>query len=209
MYDAILIPGGGLTGEGLLHPWVEARFERALEVWSGECFIPLSGGTPHRPLTVGRAGEPRFEAHVGADWLRARGVDERLILPESVSYDTIGNALFARLLHTDPRGWRRLHVVTSEFHLARCRAIFDWVFSLSATGYELSYSAVGDDAVPRAALVARRVKEEESLVTIGELARGIGTLAELHEWLYRQHGAYRASRPAWDGDAGGAWLDSY
>ncbi len=209
MYDAIVIPGGGLAMDSSLHPWVEVRFERALAMWSGECFIPLSAGTPHRPLTLGHAGRPRFEAHVGADWLRARGVDEGLILPESVSYDTIGNAFFARLLHTDPRGLRRLHVITSEFHLARCRAIFDWVFGLSATGYELSYSGVPDDSVPRAALAARRVKEAASLVAIGELAGRIGTLAELHDWLYREHGAYRASRPAWDGSADGAWVDSY
>ncbi len=209
MFDAIVIPGGGLTASGELPAWVVPRFERALSLWRGEFLVPLSAGTTHRPLALTAAGCPLYEAHVGAEWLLARGVPERLILPESVSFDTIGNAVFARLLHTDPLGLRRLHVVSSAFHLPRCEAIFDWVFSLSAADYVLTYEPVVDVGIEAGALAARRAKELGGVESVHELRARISTFAELHRWLYAEHDAYRASRPAWSGSVAGDWLDSY
>jgi len=57
------------------------------------------------------------------------------------SYDTIGNALFTRQMHTDVMNWRRLLILTSKFHMKRSKAIFDWVFSLDppSTPYQLSF----------------------------------------------------------------------
>ena len=46
------------------------------------------------------------------------------MLLESWSLDTIGNAAFARLFHAELRAWRRIHIITSDFHLARTEAIF-------------------------------------------------------------------------------------
>ena len=65
--------------------------------------------------------------------------------------DTIGNAYFARLLHTDvvPHV-RRLAIVTNTWHMPRVRAVFDHIFALPATegaakpGYALTYVEVGD-----------------------------------------------------------------
>lgn len=214
MYDAIVIPGGGLLPDGTLPPWAVARFERALAVWSGplaggEVFLPLSAGTTHRPLALGPQGQPRFEAHAGASWLLARGVPESLILPEPVSYDTIGNALFARLLHAGPRRLRRLHVITSAFHLPRCQAIFDWVFSLPSSEYELTYEATEDVGLSKDVLAARQEKEAAGVQGVAVLRSQITTLEELHRWLYTHHDAYRASRPAWHQKAADPWLDSY
>lgn len=207
--DAIVIPGGGLTPEGDLPPWVLARFERALQRWNGEYLIPLSGGTTHRPLALTSSGKPQYEAHVGAEWLMGRGVPEHLLLPESLSFDTIGNAVFARLLHTDPRGLRRLHVISSGFHLPRCQAVFDWVFSLPDSDYTLTYEATPDAGMLPATLAARQAKERQSLETVEALRNRLGTKAALLDWLFREHGAYRASRPAWECEADQAWLDSY
>ncbi len=47
------------------------------------------------------------------------------IWAETASLDTIGNAYFARVIHTDPAGLRRLLVVNSAFHMPRTRMIFD------------------------------------------------------------------------------------
>lgn len=209
MFDAIVIPGGGLTPSGELPAWVLPRFERALALWSGEFLVPLSARTTHRSLALTDSGRPVYEAHVGAEWLLAHGVTESLILPESLSFDTIGNAVFARLLHTDPRGLRRLHVVSSAFHLPRCQAIFDWVFSLSASDYVLTYEATADAGIGPEALAARREKERASVAVMEGLRGRIGTLADLHRWLYEEHDAYRASRPAWSRQVSGDWLESY
>lgn len=209
MVDAIVIPGGGLTREGELPAWSRARFGRALEFWSGEFLIPLSAGTTHRPLALTATGRPIYEAHVGAEWLLARGVPEALILPETLSFDTIGNAFFARLLHTDPRGFRHLHVITSQFHLPRCEAIFDWVFSLSASDYALTYEGTADAGLTPEALTARLEKERASLSSIEQLRSRIRTLEDLHRWIYSEHDAYRASRPAWAEVPTAVWMDSY
>lgn len=33
-----------------------------------------------------------------------------------------------------PRGWRRLAVITSDFHMPRSQAIFEWLFGLQGAG---------------------------------------------------------------------------
>ena len=50
------------------------------------------------------------------------GVDERDVFVETTSFDTIGNAFFARTDHCSLAGWKRLLVITSEFHMDRTRA---------------------------------------------------------------------------------------
>jgi hypothetical protein len=132
-----------------------------------------------------------------------------LILPEAISYDTIGNALFTRLLHTDSLGLRRLHVISSEFHLPRCRAIFDWVYSLSASDYSLTYESTPDVGISLEGLEARRAKEGAGIERVQILRTKILSLTDLHRWVYSEHDAYRASRPAWNPDASGTWLESY
>ena len=42
----------------------------------------------------------------------SRGVEGASVVQESVAWDTIGNAVFVRLLHTDVRRWHRLLLVT-------------------------------------------------------------------------------------------------
>ena len=40
MYDALLIPGGGLLPDGELPPWVRARFDLAISLYQNEFIIP-------------------------------------------------------------------------------------------------------------------------------------------------------------------------
>jgi uncharacterized SAM-binding protein YcdF (DUF218 family) len=189
-FDAVLIPGGGLTDAGELPPYVIARLDRAL-AHSAAYFIPLSAGTPHRPPPLDARGYPIYEAVPTARYLAAHGIAERRILAETFSYDTIGNAFFARLVHAEPRGLRRLHVVTSEFHMPRTEAIFRWVFGVSpAGGYELSFEEVENAGLSDEALEHRAARERASLGQVISLAQRIATLPELHEWMYTEHAAY-------------------
>ena len=81
--------------------------------------MTLSRGTPHRAPPRTRAGQPLSEAAAGAAYLVRGGAPAADVLLEELSLDTLGNALFARLLHAEPRNWRRLHIVTSSFHMPR------------------------------------------------------------------------------------------
>jgi len=64
-------------------------------------------------------------------------------------------------MHADARAdWSRIAIITSEFQMARTRAIYEWVFALAPLPagkprYALSYLAVDDaGALPEAALQA-------------------------------------------------------
>jgi hypothetical protein len=200
--DAIIIPGGGVREDGVLPAWAVKRFDRAMELHAGEPIICLSGGTVHRPPPLDSMGRPVFEAVAGARYLVSRGVDPKLIYIEIASYDTIGNALFARLMHTDPRGWRRLLVITSEFHMDRTREIFRWIFSLAPDcGYELAFESTPDAGMPAADLEFRRAREQASLAALRALAPRFREIACVHEWLFTEHNAYsaHAAPPLGDG----------
>ena len=75
---------------------------------------------PSRLILRAAAASPRPHSHPS--------LRPRLTLLHRL--DTIGNAAFARLMHSDIRGWRSLLVITSASHMARTRRIFDWVFTL-------------------------------------------------------------------------------
>jgi uncharacterized SAM-binding protein YcdF (DUF218 family) len=189
-FDAVLIPGGGLTDAGELPSYVVARLDRAL-AHRAAYFIPLSAATPHKPPPLDARGYPIYESPAAARYLCEHGIPERQILTETCSYDTIGNAFFARLVHAGPRGLRRLHVINSEFHMPRTEAIFRWVFGVSPSGaYELSFESVENIGLSSDALEHRATRERASLEHVHSLTQRIHTLAQLHEWMYTEHAAY-------------------
>ena len=180
--DAVLIPGGGIGEDGQLPEYVRARFDRALE-YQPRFWIALSAATPHRPP------RPRFESHAGAEYLESRSVPRRQVLTETSSYETIGNAWFARMLHAEPRGLRRLLVINSEFHIARTETVFRWVFG-ATPGYQLRFDWTPDVGISPEGLAERRAKEERALGGAKALAARLTTVEALHEWIYSEHDAY-------------------
>lgn len=192
--DALIVPGGGVRQGGVLPPWAANRFDRAIEIHKGEPIVCLSGGTPHRAPPLDAAGRPIFEAVAGARYLMSCGVDPKLIYTETSSYDTIGNALFTRLLHTDTRGWKRLVVITSAFHMDRTRQIFRWIFSLAPErGYELEFDSAPDTGMSDADLAFRQARERASLESVRALEPRLRDMAAVHRWLFTEHLAYAAS----------------
>lgn len=192
--QAILIPGGGLNPDGGLPEWVRLRFDRALALYMSEWLIPLSAGTTHKPPPLDRRGFPIFEAHAGAAYLLEKGIPREKILVEACSYDTIGNAYFSRVLHCEPRALRRLHVITSAFHLPRTEAIFRWVYGLEVSGdpYDLTFEATPDAGIAPDMLAARVSKEQEGILRVANQMKQYDTLAKLHQFLFTEHSAYAA-----------------
>jgi hypothetical protein len=135
-----------------------------------------------------------LEAVQAARYLLERGVPAESVLVEAVSLDTIGNAWFSRVLHAEPRRLRRLLVVSSEFHIARCEAAFQWIYGLQprAVEFELSFAAAPDVGMGEEALQARRSREAESLRALEPLARLYRDVETFHRWLYSEHKAYAA-----------------
>lgn len=193
MFDAVLIPGGGVDAQGEILPWIRPRFDAAVATQPGGPFLALSGGTFHKPSPLDTSGRPVFEAYAGVRYLLRKGVPEDAILTEISSYDTVGNAFFARVQHTDVRGWRKLLIVNGEYHAPRAEAIFRWVFSLEPLrDYELHFRTTPDLGMPSDLLAARRQREQASLSALSRLMPRFRSLADLHRWLYAAHEAYRA-----------------
>lgn len=197
-YDAVLIPGGGVRENGELPIWTERRLDYAVQRQSYDYFVTLSAGTTHKPPPRDEGRYPIFESVAAANYLVAAGISATRILVETSSYDTIGNAFFSRLIHVDPLGMRKLLIVTSEFHMPRTKAIFEWIYGLDASskGYALEFASVSDEGIDQALLASRKQKEQRSLEKLLEVSLKITSLRELHHWLFSSHGAYAISKSA-------------
>ena len=198
-FDCILIPGGGLLEDGSLPPWTIARLKYALSQ-KDDChwFILLSGGTVHKPPPVNEFGYLLFESRELAKHLVSAGIRPNRILTEISSYDTIGNAHFARLLFTEPLKLKKLLVVTSEFHMPRTKAIFEWVFHLPPLPfkYQLDFESTPNEGLSSQAQAARIQREESSLANLRNTIQKINTLDKFINWLYTEHTAYAADKPS-------------
>jgi hypothetical protein len=191
-FDAILILGGGVREGGELPPWAAARFDLALEMQSGEPLVCLSAGTTHRPPPL-EEGFPISESVAGARYLMLRGVAPDQIRIESVSYDTIGNAYFSRLLHVDPSGWCRLLVITSAFHMPRTRAIFEWVYGFEKGKYQLVFAESPDRGLTPEARESRIRREQQGRDSFERTRSRLHSLSALHRWIWTAHDAYSAA----------------
>lgn len=192
MWDAVIVPGGGVSADGKLPPWTVRRLKSALDIEATRYYICLSAGTFHKPLPRDDAGFPVYESVVAAQYLREAGIAEERLLFETSSYDTLGNAYFARTVHTDPLKLQRLNVITSEFHMPRTRAIFEFIFSdrFSAGPYSLSFESVSDEGLDEAVIAERRQREADSLERFLARSSDVHTVRDLHRWLFIEHNAY-------------------
>lgn len=181
--------GGGVP------PWAEARFDLALRLRIDEPLVCLSAATTHRPPPL-EDGFPVSESGAGARYLMQKGVVSTHLRVENASFDTIGNAYMSKLLHVDPPGWRKLLVVTSEFHMPRTRAIFEWVYGYEPGRYELAFEASPNTGLTPAGVRSREEKEAQGLASVRQHQQRLRTLREFHEWFFTVHGAYSAEA-AW------------
>ena len=95
----LVIPGGGQTPSGDIPAHTQLRLDRAVEIYrltgtNNFIFCTLSGGTPHKPNPVDKAGFPIFEAAAASKRLIEMGILPDIIWEENFSLDTIGNAYF-------------------------------------------------------------------------------------------------------------------
>ena len=206
-FDAVLVPGGGVRPGGELPPWIAARCDRAADLAGQAPIILLSAGTLHKPPPLNEARFPWLECSAGAKYLLGKGIEPSRLWTESSSYDTIGNAYFCRVIHTDPLNLRKLLVVNSAFHMPRTVAIFDWVFGLPnlfdetkpshiskhlERPYLIVYESTDNVGLSSEAVRAREEKESAGIAALRKLVARVGTLQELHRFLYSEHAAYVA-----------------
>jgi uncharacterized SAM-binding protein YcdF (DUF218 family) len=228
--DAVLILGGGVPLSIDRPPiYVQRRCDDAIAVSErrsellqhyksnkhGLSFLCLSAGTAHLPQLLGKDGLPIWESTACAAYLKQHSrnqsnIDNVDIYVETTSYDTIGNAFFARTTHTELNAWRNLLVVTNEFHMERTRAIFDWIFlECSAessrqkasrnrdynNNYELHYLESPNVGLTDEAVTARKEREAASLKTLQEkIMPQLTNLPDVYRFLTHEHALYTAHK---------------
>ena len=116
--DFIIILGCWFRPDGTLPPLLRGRADRALDFWRRQ---REKAGKEARFIPSGGQGgnEAMPEAEAIRNYLLSRGVEERLILPESGSVNTLQNMVFSKeiIRNTDPEG--KAVFATSSYHVFR------------------------------------------------------------------------------------------
>ena len=61
-------------------------------------------------------------------YLTDKGVFDGMIFLEDLSRDTVGNAIFSKMLLALPNRWENIAVVSSDFHFPRVDEIFNFIY---------------------------------------------------------------------------------
>jgi len=193
-YDAVIILGGGVRKNGSLPIWVIRRVRKALEFKDKtKYFVTSSAYTTNKKPLINKMGFPVNESVKMGELLVKAGINKSRILTERWSHDTIGNAYFTRLIHTDQLNLKKLLIITSEFHMPRSKAIFEWIFGLNYSlfkPYVLDFASVSDSKLNSKIMLTRIEKEQKSLSKLFKTKQKITNLKQLHKWLFNKHGAY-------------------
>ncbi|DBB06064.1 TPA: hypothetical protein ACH3X3_009634 [Trebouxia sp. C0006] len=196
--DAVVVLGGGLNPQGGIPRWGQRRLDTALQIYRQP-----GGGTPHKPAVLSDSGHVVHEGSAYAAYLLEQGVPAEHVLKEVSSYDTVGNAYFSLVIHALPADWRKLAVVTSDFHMPRSQAIFDHCSHLAALWkgqkgwFEMSFHAASDEGIfAEDVLEARKQREEESRQTWFINTQKLKTLPDLHSFIHTEHTCYSVAHQA-------------
>lgn len=173
--DALVVLGHRVEPDGRPGFELAKRLERGLELLRAARapLLVCSGGRdPHEPVSAAEA-----MLRVAA----ASGVDARRLVAASRPLTTLEEAINCSLELSRPRGWRRLILVTSDYHVPRAVAAFTL-----AHGADVAIQAEpvsGPFGDPR--LLARR--EADGLARLRTLAAGLapGDAAGLQDRLRR------------------------
>lgn len=139
MHDAIIVLAHLMDRDGTLNAETAARLERACELLkAGRAPILVPCGWAYRDdsdICIADA----MAAHA----IREFGIDASQIITETMSRDTVGDAVFTKRNLANPRGWKSIAVVTSRYHAHRTREIFSFVYGRRI---EVLHAPIDDNA---------------------------------------------------------------
>ncbi len=132
----IVVLGGGITKDGKLPKHVKERLEKALRIFRKQKQAKILVCGRYSFLYPKNQLPKKTEARAMRDYLIILGMPKKNIYIENKSKDTIGNAYYAKKIYFIPRKERKASIITSEFHLARTKFIFQKIFG---KGYQLKF----------------------------------------------------------------------
>jgi hypothetical protein len=200
-YDYIVVLCGGLDHHGHCHLWVADRLDVAYDLYKyrSRKIIISGSGSYHKKMCLNREGFVLHESKVAAKYLVEKGVNPDDIMTEWSSLDTIANGFFTLVNFVIPLQLKKVLVITSDFHMARAKAIFDWIYGLwndqedrIQDSIQLEYLKVITKHIDQDIITARHNREMKSLQNLRKTIERIRTLKAMHEWFYTEHQAYNS-----------------
>lgn len=125
--DVIIILGCGINKQGAVSRITKERLDFFLEKKNKFSDIPilLSG----RWSGLKRNKSKITEAQAMKKYLVMRGINLTRIYLEMKSLDTVSNAVFSEKIVRKHKNWKRILLVTSDWHMKRALWIFQKVFN--------------------------------------------------------------------------------
>lgn len=183
-FHHVLSLGFWVTASGDLTATLRARVDRAISHFhSGttRCLVMSGGQSDHEPCTAASAMR-RYAI--------ARGVPGRDIIELDQGLDTVGEAIFSRLILPPAPPERPLLVLTSAAHAERAEAIFRFVYGAdSHLVFEAVRDCPDDKSVPA-------TREAASLQHFRAFFGGIeaGEIEAILVKFWKDHPLYRDAR---------------
>tara|TARA_B100000768_G_scaffold182034_1_gene208655 strand:+ start:2217 stop:2849 length:633 start_codon:yes stop_codon:yes gene_type:complete len=124
-----IILGGGIQDSGKLPDHVISRLDLVSSMAGAEDLILTSSSfSLNVPPKLDKDRYPIFESVQMAKVLKERGFKN--LITENWSHDTIGSAIFCRMLIDSLQlNSINISVITSDFHFKRTSEIFSWAFN--------------------------------------------------------------------------------
>jgi uncharacterized SAM-binding protein YcdF (DUF218 family) len=186
MFDVLIILAGGVNLDGTLPEVPKLRVQKGVELFKN--------GEAAKIIMSGRWGFwsekdfPKTEAQAMKEYAMELGVPEEAILIEDESKDTIGNAYFSRVRFLDPHNWKKVLIVTSEYHISRAKIVFDKVLGPE---FQIEYVGVDSKLLPEE-LAKRLAKENKTNEVLNDWVKDIpdGDAQKIYDVMYTKHPGY-------------------
>ncbi len=137
MYDVIIVLAGGIKDNGELPENVKKRVDKAVSLYSlhhADRILMTGRWSSFRQTRL----PPMTEAEAMARYAIALNIPVENILLETKSHNTVENAFFCKKFFLVPKKWRKIIIVTSDFHLPRTKQIFN---DILGENYTIEYHA--------------------------------------------------------------------
>jgi uncharacterized SAM-binding protein YcdF (DUF218 family) len=181
--SAVIVLANLMDQAGVLNDESAARAAKAVELFDAhDASILVTCGWPYRKdcsLPIAQA----FRDHILARY----AVPTEAIVLETQSRDTVGDAWFTKTNVIVPKGVRKLHVVTSAYHVPRTMEIFKLIYGPS---YEID---VAGAVVPEDRLIIEN--EARSIYAFRRTFEGVtpGDDSEILLRLRERHPFYNGA----------------
>lgn len=193
----IFVLAGGIKENNKPHNFVIKRLDKSIELYqksNNSKIIILGGGTYHKPPGLDSNNYVIHESTSCAKYLIDKGINEKDILREWYSYDTIANGYFAFLNYIQPLNIEKCYIITSQFHMERTKTIFNYFnYIICNNKINLTYietSNLLNDNI----LNSRIIREKNSNRNfINNIVKKNNSLKDFSLWFYTEHNAYKSN----------------